>query len=166
MFRWCNFNGVCVSSNYSQFVLLHLQYVDDTVISPSFLVLNCKPPPLPAVPDLTLCFLLQCSRDQADKPILLCNSVALLMIDHAVAEDLHPGLFFCPQSARRRRRRLPANEAVSLFLAPAALKQREWLAGLKLTDAVNVMKKDGGTHLAAAKKAAMNFVWLGLLEVF
>lgn len=36
----------------------------------------------------------------------------------------------------------PANEAVSLFLAAAATKQREWLAGLKLTDAVNVMKKE------------------------
>lgn len=82
----------------------------------------------------------------------------MLMIDHAAAEDLHPSLFFCPQSARQRWWRLPANEAVSLFLALAAIKQREWLAGLKLTDAVNVMKKNGGTRLAAAKKAAVNFM--------
>lgn len=51
-----------------------------------------------------------------------------------------------------------ANEVVSVFLVLAAMKQCEWRARLKLTDAVNVVKKNGETQLAAAKKAAMNFM--------
>lgn len=76
--------------------------------SPSFLVLNCKfyfSPSCcsPAGPELTLCFLQQCFREDTDKPTLLCNSVVMLTKHHAAVEDLHPSLFLCLQSVRWRR---------------------------------------------------------------
>lgn len=40
---------------------------------------------------------------------------------------------------------------------PHSMKN-DWQARLKLTDAVNVVKKKIEIHLAAAKKAAMNFM--------
>lgn len=64
-------------------------------------------------------------------------------MDHAVAGRFTSQLIFL--SAECATAAAPAARLMRPFLyfwLRAATKQREWLAGLKLTDAVNVMKKE------------------------